>query len=439
MSVSRTLLLFSGLVMIPLCAPAQNVPTAASPSIPSFSSSPAADELTYSLSASESMLFNYNGNEGTYSSTNLSGEAAYVSGSQYHPTSFVYSGGYMFGNQPTQPDGTFQNFGISQVINARRFSLVVGDLVNYLPAAPVFGLSGVPGVGDVGAVPIGVGDVPSGSIFTQYGRRVTNTASVGLSPKLTGSTSLNLFGAYTIQRFLDLGQDNDDLEGSASLMHRIDARNNVGVGYSYSQFRYHDSPGSLLTSASGPISMTAQGVNVQYEHVFTRKLSASMSVGPQWIDSGNHAAIPPRTSVSAIVSVQHTARMSNASLSYHRGANPGSGVLLGTVSDDLNFTAQHTFTRNWGGGFSANYSHASSLGTIAGDSTGINSVYIGVQARRRLGEHFSAYASYNLQRQSIDLAPLAATTTPLNAFSGTGQILGFGITFTPDPLHLRHH
>ncbi|MBS1815520.1 MAG: hypothetical protein JSS87_11640 [Acidobacteria bacterium] len=398
-----------------------------------------ADQLTYSLSASESLMFNYNGINGTSTATNLSGQAAYVSGSQYHPTSFIYSGGYIFGNQSNQPGGMFQNFGISQVVNARHVSFIAADMVSYLPAAPAFGLSGVPGVGDVGTPPIGMGDIPVQSIFTNYGSRVTNAISLGVSPKLTAATSLNLYGAYTIQRFLDVGQDNDDIEGSASLSHRMDARNTTGLGYTYSRFRYQDSPGSILLPGTGPASMNAQGVNLQYQHLFTRKLTFNIAAGPQWIDSGTQLAIPPRTTLFASTSLQYSGKLSSAMVSYSRGANPGSGVLLGTISDNVNFTGQHTFSRSWSGGFSVNYGHASSLGVAAGDHTGIDSFYAGVQATRRLGEHFSGYASYNLQRQAIGQAPLIATTSPLNAFNGTGHILGFGITFIPNPLHLRRH
>jgi hypothetical protein len=55
-----------------------------------------------------------------------------------------------------------------------------------------------------------------------------------------------------------------------------------------------------------------------------------------------------------------------------------------------------------------------------------NTAYGGAQVSRRLGNSFSAYASYNLQHQSID-----SSLASQNAFSGLIQTFGIGITFSP--------
>lgn len=434
-STAQLLALIAPLCCLPALI-AQNAPAAGGGSVAAFNQAPPPDQFNYSLYGSESVLVNYNGGNGTSSTTNIGGDAAYVSGSQYHPTSLVYSGGYMVSNTAGQANGVYQTIGVSQVINSRHFSIVLGDLLSYLPSAPVFGLSGVVGVGDVGTSPISFGDVPTQSILTNYGTRITNTASVGVTAKLTGSTNLNLSGAYTIQRFIDQGLDNDDIEAGATLSHRFDARNSAGVGYQFSEFKYKPYSPAFL---SGDIALYTQGVNVQYEHSFTRRLSLEAAAGPQWTDSNYRQLFPRRTTIGATAALFYAARMSHYVLSYTRGSNAGSGVLLGTISDNANFTAQHDFSRNWEGSFSVNYAHASSLGKVSDDTADINSFYAGVQATRRFGEHWSAWASYNVIKQTYDGTVPSVATAVINPYTGTGHIISFGVRFAPTPVHFRKH
>jgi hypothetical protein len=405
---------------------AQATPAATgTPTIPSLNVAPLAGQLNYSLSASQSFLVGYNGGDAFTGSANVSGNAGFVSASQSHPLSFLYSGGYLFGESTGQPNSLFQDFGISQELITRHYVFLIGDQVSYLPNSPVFGLSGVPGLGDIGTQPIGTGSLPVESILTNYGKQVSNTAHGSATAKLSAETSLSAFGDYTLLRFpSNSGISTDEVDGGASLNHRLDARNTIGVGYNYSNFSY---------GSGQNISITSQAVTLQYQHVFSRQLLLAASVGPQRTSSSEPDVIPTGTNVAADLSLFYSAKSITYLLSFNRGTTSGAGVLEGTLSDNVNFTASRQFGRDWSGGFSANYGDASSLETVGASSFTAKSFYAGLQATRKLGRNFSAYGSYNVETQSTRGSSLG-----VNAFNGVENVIGLGITYSPRAIQLGH-
>ena len=382
----------------------------------------AANELSYSFTVSNSAIFGYSGANGFSDSVNVAGNAGYVSASERHPTSFVYSGGYLFGNNG-QPSSSFQNFGVSQVLNTRQWTFVASDVISYLPSTPRFGLAGVPGVGDTGSLPIATGGLTGDAVLTNYGQRITNSASGSADYRITGRTSINTYAGYTMQKFLgDVGINNNFLNAGSQVQHSVTAATLVGVGYSYS---YSTFPG--LTNLSFK-SNTVSGI---LQHTFSPRLSMQASIGPQWTNGSNSTLFPSRVSIAANVGVNYVAGRNNYSLNYSRGTSTGSGVLLGVVSDYLNFAGQRRFSENWSGGLFAGYGHAQSLANDPALYTSTNSLTMGLQTSRRLGEHFSAYGSYALQYQAVGQVLLTN-----NAFSGTAHVISAGVTYSPRPIHV---
>ena len=426
----------SGLALaIPSRLAAQATPAvseaSATPAAVSLNRAPEAGTLTYSVGASEMLNWGFNGNS-TASSTGVNGNAAFLSGSESHPTSFLYSGGYLWNNGYGINSGSYQNFGISQQYVTPKLGLVVGDTASYLPAAPVFSLSGLLGVGDIGTQPITTG-VPSASLLTYFGRRVTNTVSGSATSNLTPSTAVTAYGGYTIQRFLDdTGIENNELDAGASLNHRIDARNSVGAGYGYTRFTYLPNVGLGFTQPN--LRIDTQQFSGRFQHVFSRRMTLNVAAGPERTESSDPVLIPSRTDLFTSASLSYLDKRTIYLLSYSRGASNGGGVLLGTLSDNANFTATHDFTENWNGSFTLNYGHLSSLVVANLGHTVATNFYGGVQATRHLGRYWSAYGSYNLEHQDFS-GPFVA----YNGFSGNYNVLGFGVMYTPRPHHLHHH
>lgn len=425
-------------LLLPALLHAQGAATANVGGTPGANGSVApADQLTYTVTLSNSVIVGYNNTNGVSDSVNIAGNAAYVSGSERHPTSFIYSGGYLFGNSG-QPSTSFQNFGVSQVLNTRKWTFVVGDVVGFLPSTPRYGLSGVPGVGDYGSAPVGSGLATGEAVLTNYGQRVSNNASASATYNFSPRTMLDLYGSYNLLRFLDGsggfagnnglllnnngGINNNLLAAGAQLSHRLTGATTVGGAYNYSRVTY-PSPYNF--------SFTSHAVLGTYQHTFGPRLSMSASAGPQWSEGSNSQFFPSRLGIAANFSTTYVAGRTNYAVTYSRSTNTGSGVVLGAVTDYASLNGQRRFSEVWTGGFLLGYGHSHTLSNVQTLFTNTNSFNAGLQANRRLGEHWSAFGSYAMQYQAV--GQLNATD---NAFNGVAHVLSFGVTYAPRPIHI---
>ncbi len=372
--------------------------------------------LQYSVTAAESLVFGYNGQPGTGTSavTSFSGDLAFLSKSKTNPFSAVYSGGYLVGSGQ-EPSSPFQNLALSQVIKTRSYDFILADTVSYLPQTPSSGLSGIPGLGDVG---IGGGPIadPQLGILTTYSTRVSNTASGTAVRTLTGSTSLHATGTYGIERFLggSIGLDNNQVSGTGGVLHRINARSSAGADVSYSHFSYTDSG----------LNFDTQTLLFQFTRQLTRQLTLNVGAGPQRVNSGNQ----PSINVSFNASLGYTAARTNYILNYSRGVTAGDGVVAGAHTDTVNLSAQRALSRAWDVSGLLGYNRSNSLPNGVLPSFSNDTVVASGQVSRSLNHALFLFASYTLQRQSV-----AGTAAVNNPFNGLSQILGFGITYAPRP------
>jgi hypothetical protein len=385
-----------------------------------------AGTLSYAVSASESVSLGYYGNQGAYSATNLSGDVAFLSISKVYPFSMVFSAGRSWDNSG-QPSYYFLNLGMSQVLNVKRWSVVVSDSVSYLPGTPTAGLSGVPGVGDLGVGPVQVGADTGQGVLTNYSDRVSNTVSGSVQRQLTGKTSLNASGSYGISRFVVAGSkglNNNSTAGGAGITHQLTARTSFGGNYSYSSFTY---PGNNAGMAqSGFISQTA---SVQFTHQLTSRLRMSVAGGPQW-----SSADSPGTSIGlnayANASLMYTGPFMNAAASYVRSTNSGFGVVAGTLSQSGSVSVGRTFARVWNCTATASYSESSSVPSASVTFGSFKTAVAGAQVSRAIVRSLSAYASYTFEHQS------SPSTIAVDTFNGSQQVVGFGLTYSPGSIHV---
>jgi hypothetical protein len=440
--IACALLLLLPMPAIPTGALAQAIPAAsASPISTGFALPSVAGTLQYAVSASQSYTSNYFGNSGTASSTNLSGDLAFITGNLLNPFSTVFSGGRAWSSSG-QPSYYFLNLSLNQVVHVQRWTYVVSDSVNYLPQTPSTGLSGVPGVGDLGVNPAQTGANPAPvtgantgqGVLTGYSTRVSNSSSLSLQRQLTGKTSLQAAGSYSLTRFLsdtatpsNPGLDSDSETGSLGLSHRIDARNTVGGNFAYSRSTFSGGNNGIPEP-----SFSSQTASLQYTHQFTRKFGVNLSAGPQWT-SVDTPGSSPTLSLYANVSANYTGEFSHATLSYSRSANSGYGVVGGAISDSVSFSVGRTFDRVWLCSASTAYTQTSNLTAAGGLPFTFHTTVAGVQVSRALVRSLSAYASYTLENQSNQ-----GSAAAVDLFSGLTNVAGFGLTYSPVPVHLGH-
>jgi hypothetical protein len=411
---------------------AQALPAAeASPVSTGFALPTLAGSLQYAVSASESLNWGYYGNGGAAAATNLTGDLAYISSSRRDPFSMILSGGRSWSNQ-NQPSYSFANLGLSQVIAVGRWNFVLGDTVGYLPGTPVSGLSGVAGVGDLGLNPPQVGVDSSQGVLTNYSTRVTNTSAASTTRQLTGKTSLNAAGSYSILRFVGdsssaQGLESDATTGSGGVTHRYDARNTLSANYSYSSFSYSESNSAAGVAVPGFVSQTP---TLMYSHQFTRKFGVSASAGPEW-SSVNTPGSATSLSLFADVSANYAGQYSHASIAYLRSTNQGYGVIGGTFSDGVSGGVTRVFNRVWNCAATSAYSRATNLPSAGVGSVVFSTVTAGGQVSRALARSLSVYASYTLEHQTV-----SGSAVTVDVYSGLSQISGFGLTFSPSAMHL---
>lgn len=420
---------------------AQAVPTAES----SMSSSlgpnlPSLDGVVhYALSASEVIQYGYYGPGEVSHATDLTGDIAYTSQSTVRPFSLLFAGGVVLANQSGQGTSTFWNVAASQGYVTRHWVFNISDSFSFLPQSPTTGLSGIAGVGDLGAYPVqGPSAGPAGGILSVSGDRISNGLGGSVERQIAASTSISGSGSWGVLHFLgdnqDGGLDSTQVSGVVAVNQRLDARSSVSVNAVYSTYYY-------TGAGSGPDEpdFATKGINLSYQRVLSRSLSASVSVGPQWVSSSNSALIPSALNVAVNAGLSYGYHNTHASVSYTRGVNNGSGVLPGALSDGVAGSVGQTFGRNWVASLSAAYTHTSGLTQITNGTSLVptkevfDTVYGGVQVTRRISTHFSGYASYTVQNQTNNnLNPVIVP----NALYGTAQTFGIGITFTPKSTNL---
>ncbi|MEO8735166.1 MAG: hypothetical protein ABI380_01355 [Edaphobacter sp.] len=382
--------------------------------------------LTYSLSASESYLTGYQ-NSGTDTTTSLSGSLGYLSSSPNKPFSLVYSGGYLYSTVPGYPpSSTFQNLAASQVLTTKNWNFVVDDAVSYLPDSPTTGLSGIPGVGDIGVIPVQIGDEPPQSILTNYATRLGNGLNGSATRKINASWAVNGSASWQILHFFgNVGIDSSEETGSVGPTYRIDGRSSASANatYSYTNDKYF--------GTSYPFE--AEGITLQYQRQVSRFLTVSVSGGPQrTFGSGATSSLIP-SSITGVgsASVIYNRLRTSMSVGYARETNSGSGVVLGALTDSISGSLRQQFSRNWQGALTASYSQSSSLSNFAGADQNYHSTYGGGQISRRLGREFSAYFSYTAVAQSGNNPGVTSTV-----FNGLTQVFAAGVTYSPSTIHL---
>jgi len=381
--------------------------------------------LQWAVSASSSLDWGYYSGSGAAVGTSVSGDVAYLSESKYHPFSMVLAAGNTWG-WSGEPSYRFASLGLSQLINVGRWNFTISDNVSYLPETATSGLSGVPGVGDLGVPPIQVGPDSGQGLLTNYSPQVSNTAGASVQRQITGKTAFNASGSYSILRFVNgsnggFGLENDTRTGSAGFTHRLNARSTFGGNYAYSSFIFLNN----LSHGVPEPNFASQIASFTYSHQVSRRLSFNLAAGPEWTKMSQGQA---SQSLNAYVdaSGNYTTEFGHMSATYVRSTNSGFGVVGGSLSDSITFSASHLYGKVWNTATTVAWTHTSSLPTPNATPYNFKTLVAGFQVSRALARSLSAFASYTVEDQTN-----ASTFGTVNLFDGINNVVGFGITYSP--------
>jgi len=370
---------------------------------------------------------------GTSQTASVSGDVDYSNGKARLPFSLNYGGGYGWTlTGPSYATGFFQHVALSQGLIRRNWNVTLSDSISFLPQAPTTGFSGVAGTGE----PIGGSGptTPSGqTILTVNTRALENLANGTFEHTLDSATTVDAGASSNILRYPDgNGLDTDSWNVSAGLTRHLNKHNSLASQYSYSQNTY---PGFGETFNSNTLLVT-------YQRQWTRRLTTNAGVGPEWVNMANSAstasssggepsntlATPNSIRISGNAGVAYNMRFGSASANYSHGTNGGAGFTFGAESDIASANYSREFNRNLTVGLTGSYMRTAGLQA----NVVTNGKYAGVQASRRMGRYFSAFANYTAVAQSSSSALNA------NVLSGLTHVVGFGIGYSPRETHLRH-
>jgi len=377
----------------------------------------AVKNLNYSFRYSESAQFS--AILSNWQTSTASGTLDYANGSERFPSTLEYAGGYNWTIVgPAYGDGQFHHLFLSQGIVGRKWKVLVGDDVSYLPQAPTTGFSGIPGIGE----PIGVPNpnpTSSQSILTLNTHVVDNVLNGEVGYKLSGATTLGGGGSLELLRYPNHDGFNTDTQtADANLERRFNSRNLVQGKYSFSRYSYTDYSVTFDTNAA----------MLGYEHQWTRNLTTIASAGPQWISSSISSVVPSSLNVEANAVVNYRHQFTSTGLTYFHGVNGGAGFQFGGESDTLTANLSRDFGASLTVGLTGGYLRNAAL---VGATT-ITGAYGGAQATKRIGRNLIVFANYTGTDQS-STSPL-----PTNAVNQLLQVVGFGVGYSsPREYHAR--
>jgi hypothetical protein len=351
-------------------------------------------------SSTQSNLFSPSNSSGWYTNNFVVGNLSLLEAWSRSQLALNYSGGGTFSNNSSVGNSGYQQLAFAESFLLNRWIVQIVDQFAQLPQS-AFGFGagttlGVPGVGgSLGPTIPGIGNnyVPNQSIFGGFGPRYSNAAVVQATYQLSRRSSITASGSYGILHFVDPGNtDTDSLFGSLGYNYKLTPKDTIGVFYQFASYHY---PGS-------PQAYGSQTVSAAYSRKITGRLALSLYGGPQ-ITSFR---VPVGTSSSttsgyASAFLNYSVERGGISGSYVHGLSGGSGLLTGSILDQVSFSATRQLTRVWSVNAIVGYSHNRTVinSTAAPGNPSYDNWYAGGGIGRPFGRNltFSVAFSENLQ------------------------------------------
>lgn len=342
-----------------------------------------------------------------------------------------YLGGGALSNSGTSSNGVIQHFDFEEKLSFRRWTVSIFDQVSYLPEAS-FGYGGL-GASSPGAGSLGAGFAPSQTILTPRGQDLTNASVVEVDRFLTARTSLTFVGGYSLLHYFDNGLlDYGDATFQGGYNYQMTRKDTIAVSYQFSGYRYSNFNQSI----------NGHTVSVSYGRRVTGRLAFRVSGGPELA----YSSVPitgskGTTSASSFMQIYWTAQtglqyqLRNAGLgvTYSHRVNGGSGVLAGSLADDVTATASRKLSRATSGVLNLGYSRNNGFGV--GGPTPSNQTYSywfgGATLSRQLGRALNLNLTYQAQYQDSNASFCVGPTCGTSVIR---HLVSFGVGWRKQPI-----
>jgi hypothetical protein len=351
--------------------------------------------------------------------------------------SLNYSGGEAISTDSAIGNGQFHRFSAVQTFTWGRWRLTVLDQFAHLPQAQ-FGFGAgtglaIPGVGGPlapGLPGLQSGFTPSQSIFTQVGPETSNSFGTQFSYALTPRSSVTIGGVFSILRFSEPGNiESNDVVLNAGYNLQVSRTDIFGMSYRFSAYEFLDSPQAMGVHA----------IQAAYGKKITGRLALKLSGGPEitsfrippGVGTGTH-----HVAGTGSASFSYAFSAGSASLGFNHGADNGSGVLLGAISDQVTGSANRKLTRVWRGNVSLGYTNTSPTGGNSAPTPNLayNTVYVGAGVQRPVGRTTEFTLNYTANIQTSKNAVCAGANCSTNF---TTHVIAVGLNWRARPFVLH--
>jgi hypothetical protein len=346
---------------------------------------------------------------GWYANNYVAGEASLLEESGRSQFALNVTGGGYFTTDSLESNGGFGQLSSEYSLSLNRWNLQVFDYFSFIPESQ-FGFSvgtglALPGVtGPLGpSVPgLSASTVPNQSIYSAIGPRYSNAFAAQVTYSLSRRASITVGGSYGILNFTQSGNINNNMAtGNVGFNYALNPHDTIGVLYRFTGFHYEGEPQALGTHI----------VNFVYQKKVAQKLALNLFGGPEFtyfrIPIDNQSS---STGASAGASLTYGFERSTVVLSYNHGLAAGSGVLLGSITDQATVTLQKQFGRVWSGMVNFGYSHNSALTTLPGiPKTVYNDWFVGGSLHRPIGRNIQVAGTYEASFENTSPASCLGT------------------------------
>jgi hypothetical protein len=336
-------------------------------------------------------------------------------------------------------NSSFQDLFISQRLNWRHWSLLIGDQMSFSPDAD-FGFGGLGGFGiggplsnfDAGFNP---GFVPNQTVLTPRSSRISNAALTQIEYRPTHRSSITATGSYGLLHFFKTGAiDGNQINAQSGYNYFINPHNTVGFDYAFSSFRF---PGQKVET---------NALDLNYSHRILDRLSWQIGGGPEFVTltavSSHDVFVFFNGQLIRFVGVSRTTNSSvfgrgftslsyawpttTATLRLRREVTGGSGVLAGAKSTIAELAISRILTQRWNGSINLGYSQNVSLSV----KQRFNTIYLGAAVHRSLGHSAGFFFNYTLERQNNKLFCTGCDEKLLR------HVIGIGYDWAPRPMRV---
>ncbi len=352
------------------------------------------------LTLENSFQSSYNGSQDWVSTSHFVGTASLNIFSSHSQFALNYSGGGSVTNSNSVPDGYYHNLNTSQSFTWKRWTLAFLDEFSYLPQS-TFGFGGVSNLGSPGVGGV-LGSIVPGlqtnyslaqSLFSSTDPRFNNSAVVQTEYALTARSSLTTTASYGILRFTQGNsiETNDEIF-SLGYNYQVTKNDTIGAVYRFTNYRFLGDPQALNDHVA----------NLAYGRKITGRLALQLFGGPE-INTFRHpiGTETERVSFSAGGLVTYAFRQGGLSITYNHGLSAGSGVLIGSVRDEVGSRFSFPISRRWNGstglGYALNKPISGSVSPVGSQS--LHSLYASGGLNYALSRNVKVNVNYTFDYQ----------------------------------------